>query len=224
MKKRVIVLVAIAVLLMLSACAADPVEVTDDSGITQGTPTAESTVSEAKDGAENGYVLSHEGEYYEVYYLYEDGEITGFRYEVFGDTQHNELIDFGFHQGIGGVDLRDREDYLALTYRHGGPSFHERYYDLSTGRVSRFYYMPMCISDRNVAYFTRGAEEEIILVVEDIFEPSAYHMEIKGDFSSAVFRALATAEFISPTQLKVTYWKRPNDELVTEIFTLSEAS
>lgn len=224
MKIKAIVLVAIAVLLMLSACSADPVEVTDDSGINQGTPAAESTVSEVKDGAENGYVLSNEGKYHEVYYLHEDGKIAGFRYEVFGDTQHKELIDFGFQEGMGGVDFLYREDYLVLAYRHGGASFHERYYDLSTGRVSRFYYMPICISDRNVAYFTRGAEEEIILVVEDIFEPSAYHMEIKGDFSGAVFRALATGEFISPTQLKVTYWKQPNDALVTEIFTLSEAS
>lgn len=40
--KKAIVPVLIAALLMLSACAADSVEVTDDSGITQGTPTTES--------------------------------------------------------------------------------------------------------------------------------------------------------------------------------------
>lgn len=161
-------------------------------------------------------ILLKKGDNYEVY---TDEEQTGFHYLV---TDNNGvLMDEGYHNWRGSFSFNAVGSILQLNYGYGSSLWDERYYDVATGRVSRFFPRPLQTCGETVAYFIITQNEEIILVVQNMFEPSHLYKEFRRDFSDAVIRGNCEAEFLNDgCQLKVTYWKNPNDEEVVEIFEL----
>ncbi|MBE6713375.1 MAG: hypothetical protein E7580_07660 [Ruminococcaceae bacterium] len=162
--------------------------------------------------------LLDEGENYKIYEMYAEDEMY-YSYEVYDDDQN--ILDMGCHHGLGGVGISKRGSLLVLRYHSGSPVFHERYYDISRGIVSRFFWRPVQNTDKYVAYFDYKESDKTVLVIQDIFNPEEFYLEIERDFSDFVMKDIAQAEFIeSETKLEITYWINPNDQVVTEIIDL----
>jgi hypothetical protein len=95
-----------------------------------------------------------------------------------------------------------------------------RYYDVVNGRVSQYFYTPIQSSDKLIAYFSSIGDERV-LIVQDIFDKSTYYKEIRRDFSILCYLGTSPAEFINNnTQLVISYWANPDDEIVTETIDL----
>lgn len=161
-------------------------------------------------------ILFEKGNNYEVY---TDEEQTGFHYFVMDNN--GILMDEGYHNWRGSFSFNTVDNILQLNYGYGGNLWDERYYDVATGRVSRFFPRPLQTHGETVAYFAVTQNEEIILTVQNMFDPSHFYKEFRRNFSDMVIRGECKAEFLNDgCQLKVTYWKNPNDEEVMEIFEL----
>ena len=156
------------------------------------------------------------------YKILSNEDVTIFYYIVTDDEGY--IIDTGYHDYRGSFDIYQKGKFLTLDYGYGGNSWHERYYDVSNGRVSRFFERPIQVSNELVAYFTfRDSDNAIVLVVQNMFDRSTYYQEITRDFSDFVFKDEAEAEFLeNDTKLKISYWTKPNDQKVTEIIDLCE--
>jgi len=160
------------------------------------------------------------------YEIFADEEMLSFHYNVW-DNNSNK-IDDGYYVHRGGRSFStqetETESILALDYGYGGspPSWECRYYDVTNGRVSRFFHRPVAIYDDLVAYFTKNANSgKTVLVIQNMFEPLNYYKEIARNFSSWIYINFCEAQFIeNGGQLKITYWINPNDEEVTEIIDL----
>ena len=152
------------------------------------------------DASENGLFASH-------YYVYDVNGVT---------------IDEGFHDWRGSFGFTQKDDFLELDYGLGGLFWQRRYYDVSNGRVSRFFSKPLQTHGELVTYFTRkGEDEDLVLVVQNMFDPSKYYQEIERNFSFYVITVPSTAEFLEDgKKLRVTYWIKPDNEEVTEIIDL----
>lgn len=154
------------------------------------------------------------------YEIFTDSAQTGYHYYV-KDNDGN-VIDEGYHDWRGSFGFEVRDDILELDYGHGGPVWQRRYYDVSNGRVSRFFEKPVQVNGELVAYFTlQGEEKNWVLIVQNMFDPAIYHKEIYRDFSLFVYTMPSTAEFIdNGRKLRVIYWIKPDDKMIEETIDL----
>lgn len=121
-------------------------------------------------------VLCEEGDNYQIY---TNAEETAYRYVVLDDN--GETLDQGYHDWRGGFDFSEKYGFLQLTYGYGGPLWDVRYYDTARERVSPFFPKPLAAHGETVAYFSMR-EEEILLVVQNMFDPATYYKEFDRDF------------------------------------------
>lgn len=227
------------VMLLLCSCSADTSQTTPEN---TNSPSTENTSSQSTENAsspstsiEIESVLSQqETPHYclqdldvilkqdKNFKIYTNEEHTTFSYYIRDDSGY--LMDSGYHDYRGSFDIYQKGDFLTLDYGFGGNSWHERYYDVSNGRVSRFFERPVESSNELVAYFTfRDSDNAIVLVIQNVFDRNTYYKEIERDFSDFVFKIAAEGEFLeNDTKLKLTYWRKPDDQEVTEIIDLSE--
>ena len=182
---------------------------------------AESSIADTENADRNWDILSsvdvvcEEGDNYQIY---TNAEETAYRYVVLDDN--GETLDQGYHDWRGGGSFDEKDGILQLTYGYGGPLWDVRYYDTTRGRVSPFFSMPLATHGETVAYFSMGGAE-ILLVVQNMFDPATYYKEFDRDFSVTCVLGDCKPEFLQDgQQLKLTYWQLPNDEVVTEIFDL----
>lgn len=154
------------------------------------------------------------------YKVYTDESGLNYYYKVYNNI--GECIDSGFHTGE--ITFECIDNILSMKMGFGTYAFICRYYDLSTSRVSRFYTTPLEISGEYIAYFTKKTkndENNIILVIQNIFDEKVYYQEIKRDFSSKVLDLYSETEFINNnTQLKISYPINSNDEIIIEVINL----
>ena len=216
MKKRLCFLLVGFLLLFLIACTPQK-EQTEGSANTQ---LAENT-GESMDYASMFTVPYQSEEYYEIY---TDATMTGFYYIV--KDKNGTPFDQGFHNARGSFGLEYRNGMLVLDYGHGGNAWSERYYDISHGCTSDFFERPVASSDKLVAYFASDDDSQIVLVVQDIFDPSAYYTQVQRDFSDSVFKDNQyKGEFLeNNTMLKITYPVINKEEVVTETIPLTGRS
>lgn len=160
-------------------------------------------------------VLYEDGDNYQVY---TNAEGTAYRYVVLDDN--GETLDQGYHDWRGSCSFDEKDSILPLEYGYGGPLWDARYYDTARGRVSQFFPKPLATHGETVAYFSTSGEE-ILLVVQDMFDSAIYYKEFDRDFSVSCVLGDCKPEFLqNGKQLKLTYWQLPDDEVVTEIFDL----
>ncbi len=151
----------------------------------------------------------------ENYEIYTDDGQTGFYYVV--KDKNGTRLDLGYHDSRGSFDLVYENGLLVLDYGYGGNAWDERYYDISASRVSRFFPSPEAVSDKLVAYFVSESNGQIKLIVQDIFDSSAYYKEIVRDFSGDVFKVHFSGEFFdNNAKLKITYPVKDKEGSVTE--------
>ena len=140
-----------------------------------------------------------------TYTIYTDG--FSFRYTV--EDNNGNLLDMGYHDYRGSLDLYYQGNLLVLEYGFGGnanPSC--RYYDVENGRVSSFYENPLATSDTKVAFFTfRERDKKNVLIVQDIFNVSDYYTEIERDFAggTVLYYNCEAAFLDNGTKLQITY-------------------
>lgn len=152
------------------------------------------------------------------YEIFTDDDKTCFYYRVLDNI--GSTIDEGYHDWRGSFSFEEINDMLVLNYGFGSSQWQQRYYDVESGRVSRFFQNPIQISNELVAYFTYMSDE-IVLIIQNMFDPAIYHTEIRRNFSDFVIKNQCSAEFLEDNgKLKITYWIKPNDEEVTEVIEL----
>lgn len=223
MRIKLSIIVILAVMCSMFGCTSKEIYNSMESS----TSSLLSSLSQEYTVDKDGYVwnyfstldeLYQKGKNYEIY---SDKVKTGFHYYV-KDNDGN-VIDEGYHDWRGSFGFNEKDGILELDYGFGGPLWQRRYYDLSNGRVSRFFSKPLQTSGELVAYFkTKGENQDIILVVQNMFDSSKYYKEFERDFSTAVITGQSTAEFINDNkQLKINYWINPNDKEVTETIDLN---
>lgn len=163
------------------------------------------------------YKLSEENKNYKVY-----TDESGFNYYYDIYNNNGKLIDTGFH--TKGIGIEVIGDILNIRKGAGTYVFTCKYYDLSTNRVSRDYATPLEIGGEYIAYFTtktEGNKDEIVLIVQNIFDERLYYKEIKRDFSDETLSFYSPTEFIdNNTKLRIKYPINQNDEVVTETIDL----
>lgn len=153
------------------------------------------------------------------YEILSNKNLTVFEYTI--RDNNSDVMDFGYHDYRGSFDIIQENDFLTLNYGWGGSSWYERYYDVSNGRVSRFFARPAGNSNDLVAYFAFKEDHTLVLVIQDIFDSNVFYKEIKRDFSDFVIKIKTEAEFFdNDTKLRITYWINPDNEEVTEIIDL----
>ena len=150
----------------------------------------------------------------ENFAIYTDQDEKNYYYIV--KDKNGVVIDQGCHNGRGSFDLSNQNGLLVLNYGFGGSSFDKRYYDISGSRVSQFFSSPVAESNSLVAYFV-WEDDQIKLIVRDIFDTSIFYKEIIRDFSDFVLKQNYTGEFIeNNTKLRLTYPVNNCTELITE--------
>lgn len=151
----------------------------------------------------------------ENFVIYTDqGEIPSYYYII--KDKNGAVIDRGCHNWRGSFDLAYHNGLLVLDYGYGGSSFDKRYYDISGSRVSQFFPSPVAESNSLVAYF-EWEDNEIKLIVRDIFDSTIFYEKITRDFSDFVFKQNYTGDFIeNNTKLRLTYPVNNRTEPVTE--------
>jgi hypothetical protein len=180
---------------------------------------------------ENGYIwnyfdtLSVLFEENTNYKIYTDNAQISFYYSVFDDN--GNLLDEGYHGWRGSFGFSFNEDgLLVLDYGLGGtPSmWQERYYDVSAGRVSRFFSNPVQTHGELIVYFTtKKAHDDIILIIQNIFDASVYYKEVSGAYSHYVWAMPCTAVFSDDSEwLSITYWTYPYGKEITDIIDLRQ--
>lgn len=168
MKKLAIV--TLLLMFLLSGCAQ------------RNTPDANDSVN-----SENGIVMNFFDTLDTVYKqdknytVYTDG--FSFCYKV--NDNNGNLLDIGYHDYRGSLDLYYQNSLLVLEYGYGGNlKASKRYYDLENGRVSRFFGNMVAQSDTKVAYFTYFEDgNKTALIVQDIFDRVDYYIEIEREFA-----------------------------------------
>ncbi|MBQ2676727.1 MAG: hypothetical protein IJF54_04945 [Clostridia bacterium] len=227
MKKIISAFLFILLLLNLSSCQIGTNNSSSTSDITFSTPnnTMETTSKyNTDDERKNALsyfstldILYKQGENYKIF---TDSVQSGYYYYVTDNNGRN--IDIGYHSYRGSFGFSTKDNILIMEYGHGGSAWDERYYDVTTGRVSRFFEKPIAKSKELVAYFSLK-DGKILLVVQNMFDPAKYYKEITRDFSDFVIKDHCTAEFIdNNTKLDITYWVNPNDEKITETIDLTD--
>ena len=136
----------------------------------------------------------------------------GFYYEILDNN--GSVFDEGFcswkYNGLMYLD----ENTLCLKYGTGGMGmFAAKYFDLHNRRVSRTFYSPWGAENDLVAYFI-SKEDQNILVVQDIFDPSGYYKEFYSDsFGLSIYTDRGAVEFdFEKQQITVMYSLYPNYE------------
>lgn len=160
--------------------------------------------------------LYTKGEQYEVY---TDNDGTGYYYIIYNIQQ--KIIDEGYCSWKFNA-IEQKDNLLELSYgTSGGPIFNARYYDLENDRVSRLFTMPLATSKDLVSYF--GTDETgIKLVVQNIFDSSAYYVEFYDkSFSASVFLTRGSALFTEENQQITVTYPTETGEMMAKTFELN---
>lgn len=168
--------------------------------------------------AEKYCVTYKTGENFTIYT--DQDEIPNYYYIV--KDKNGVVLDRGCHNGRGSFDLSYQNGLLVLDYGFGGSSFDKRYYDIGGSRVSPFFPSPVAESNSLVAYFV-WEDDQIKLIVQDIFDGAVFYKEISRDFSDFVLKQNYTGEFIeNNTKLRLTYPVNNRTEPITEEILLNK--
>lgn len=239
--KKSIIFAAILICVTLVSCTVDktPGDVSEasvNSQVTQsivasGEEVTSSEVTQQSDVVASSEVVSSneneikrdildQGEHYTIYYRYKNKEVdySHCYYEVL-DNDGNYL-DFGVHTGLGSVGVKENGDDIELSIGAGMHVHNVRYFDLKTGRVSAFFYVPIASTTDKTAYFNT-IDGKIFLIVQDKYSRETYYRRFDRDFSGRVYRTVAPAFFSEDgKKITVTYWKGKEETEVTEEFSL----
>lgn len=233
--KKSIILAAIFICITLVSCTVDksPGDLSETSVNSQVTQSiaASSEVTQPSDVVASSEVVSSneneikrdildQGEHYTIYYCYKNKEVdlSHCYYEIL-DNDGNYL-DFGVHTGLGSVGVTENGDDIELSIGAGMHVHNVRYFDLKTGRVSAFFYVPIASTTDKTAYFDT-IDGKIFLIVQDKYSRETYYRRFDRDFSGRVYRTVAPAFFADDgKKITVTYWKGKEETEVTEEFSL----
>lgn len=160
------------------------------------------------------YKLIEENQNYKIY---TDKSGLNYFYNVYDNS--GECIDRGFH--IREIRFEITDEILSVRMGFGTYSFKCRYYNSNTSQISRFYDNPLEISGNYITYFKSKNDEDIVLIVQDIFDKTVYYKEFERNFSPVVLNVYSETEFINNNkQLKISYPINQSNEIITEIIDL----
>ena len=142
-----------------------------------------------------------------------------FQYWVY-DQQHN-TIDSGCTDDIEPI-FYENDGFLRLSLNYGSGAAEYKYYDVSKGLVSERY--NTVLSDRFtqdgvlIAYLSQE-DNTVAVAVQDAFDKSVFYKTLTAEFPMK-FSPSTQAEFISDTQLRITYLTGEDNDEKIELFTI----
>ena len=176
MKSKWYLSALLIVLLSSSACTADPIPSSLEASQIE-------MLQQKYRIDNNGNILFYLGtltlpyEQGDNYEIFSDEAKTSFRYNVMDN--YGNMMDIGYHNRRDGFSFSTKDDFLVLNYGFGNILGQKRYYDVSNGRVSRFFSKPVHTHGELVAYLTKkGENEDWVLVIQNMFDPAVYYKEI----------------------------------------------
>ena len=133
--------------------------------------------------------------------IYTNKKQDSFYYYVLDDS--GDYIDSGYHIGLrGNLQFEKYNNLLELEISEGGPLIRKRYYDVTNGRTSQFFYNPVVQQNEMIAYFMLDTEtNKTVLIVQNIFDSRAYYKIIYRDFSATSGYGGTTATFSALTMI-----------------------
>ncbi len=203
MIKRVLV-VGLCLLCILQGCmVAKP----DKYGaVQQATQKSKFTVEENKYFEVNNK-STEDAQLYEYVIYNKDGEVV--RKEEVGREPHVVLLQNGL---------------LEIMTSHGSSAQLYRYYDVTNNVFSSeaFWNRSLVLDDGKIVYMDFDEDNNIVLVIQDIFDKSKYYKEIRRDFSpfAVPCMVLKTARIVEKENLEITYYQGDAQRLVSEIISL----
>ena len=121
----------------------------------------------------------------EHYEVFTDPIYSAYRYIVMG--KNGRVLDTGY-TGNGGVYFRESGDLLVLQINNNTSDWQLRFFDVETGRTSPLFDSVAAYEDGLVAYFTFNNKGSVVLVVQDVFDPAAYYVELNYYFSGQAIK------------------------------------
>ena len=115
----------------------------------------------------------------EHYEVFTDAVYSAYRYIVTG--KNGRVLDTGY-TGNGGVYFQESGDLLVMQIINNISDLQLRFFDVETGRTSPLFDSVAAYEDGLVAYFTFNNEGSVVLVVQDVFDPSSYYLELNYYF------------------------------------------
>ena len=115
----------------------------------------------------------------EHYEVFTDAVYSAYRYIVTG--KNGRVLDTGYTSN-GGVYFQESGDLLVMQIINNISDLQVRFFDVETGRTSPLFDSVAAYEDGLVAYFTFNNEGSVILVVQDVFDPSSYYLELNYYF------------------------------------------
>ena len=216
------------VCLLMCSCVPQEENLQDNDATLQYTSGTPNTTTGEKNP---NYIYSSEGyivNYYNTlnkvvdddnnYQVFSDERGINQRYYVFDN--YGNLLDEGYNSN--GIEFIKNENIMTLVFHVDGNALERyRYYDLENGKVSRFYTNSLCTYNERIVYFTKDKNDDIVLIVRNMFDSSAFYKEIRRNFSNLVLLSDSPAEFIgNGSKLRISYRTVPNDEIITEDITM----
>lgn len=139
---------------------------------------------------------------------------TGYSYQIFsadgqileevqGDKANVYLIEFP-----GGL--------VYLRRGCGTNCRYECFFDVETGKKSENFFNLAYMEDGKVVYMDYRENEEVYLVIQDIFDRNVFYKEIHRDFFYMTGdETLELVQFVDGDELRIRYWTK-DEELVEE--------
>ena len=140
-----------------------------------------------------------EDPHYKIAEKDEEGE---YYYWVLDGNDH--IMHMGWEEAIPDFSYLDQD--ILQKHTGGGNVSLYRFFDISKGRSSPIYENPALVEQGKIVYMTLD-EDQIKLVVRDLFDETAFYQEYIRDFSpvAAAYNDLISARFINEQQLEFVY-------------------
>lgn len=158
-------------------------------------------------------------DFYKIYKVSDDHDNVEFIID-FNNSKSIKIDRFGIAPYITKVT----DEIVEIRFHVGNPADYVLYYNLKTSQLSKEFFNPTTTKNDLVVYMNENYNNnEITMVIQDIFDKSKYYKEIKRDFSpvAAACSDLEKAEFIDNNKLRITYLEGGNFTKKTEIISLN---
>lgn len=216
--QKIMLILAMLVVLLLSGCSDTTLQPKKDTADTSEKDAYYSTFSDfkstftiIKEETEN-YIIktsdAHAGCFYEIY-----------------DNEHS-LLDTGFHDWRGNFEITQTDNIVMLRYGFGGtsvqPSF--RFYNVDSGKVSKYYSGPLACNGETVAYFVKNDDTTAKLIVRNMFDDQIQKQEFSGKFDSFIGMKIDSIVFSDDgKQITLRHHENGNEKnVIEEIFVVTE--
>lgn len=112
---------------------------------------------------------------------------------------------------------------MEINFSVGSPARYTFYFDMEKARISDTFFNSIFFGDQYIAYMAIEDEDEITLILTDLFKEQILYQEIIRDFSlfADYMGAVNGIEMIDEQNIRLEYYEGTNMTIVSEIIALN---